>query len=118
MDFIKRNLINGIMVCIIIAGGNKVDYSLEKLIENFKKHEGYYKSKANKYNKHATRVEYIDPFLKLLGWDIENTKGVKPNRREVIPENYSRRGNRQDNTETLKVESKLFIKAKKISIYI
>src|SRR5699024_538847 len=116
MDFIKRNIINGIMVCIIIAGGNKVDYSLEKLIENFKKHEGYYKSKANKYNEHATRVEYIDPFLKLLGWDIENTKGVKPNRREVIPENYSSRGNRPDYTVTLSGVSKFFIEAKKPSV--
>ena len=91
---------------------------LNILVDNFERHKNFYSSNAENYNEHSTRVEYIDPLLKLLGWDVENINGVRPNRREVIPENYSNRGHRPDYTMTLSGVNKFFIEAKKPSVKI
>lgn len=57
-------------------------------------------------------IEYIDPFLKLLGWDVANEKGVAPQYREVVAENYSTRTDRPDYTMTLRGVHKFFTEAK------
>ncbi|SEI13427.1 Type I restriction-modification system, DNA methylase subunit [Halobacillus karajensis] len=93
-----------------------MSYSLQDLIRNFRKNEGHYISKREKYNEHSTRVDYIDPLLKLLGWDLENQNGLKPYQREVIPENYIKSGDRPDYTMTLGGVKKFFIEAKKPSV--
>lgn len=49
----------------------------------------FYKDTKNAYNEYSCRIEYIDRFLKLLGWDVANEKGLAPQYREVVAENYS-----------------------------
>jgi hypothetical protein len=93
-----------------------LEYTLEKLVDNFEKHIDIYKENRSKYNEHSTRIEYIDPLLELLGWDVKNQKGTAPGLREVIPENYSKQGSRPDYTFTVRGVKKFFIEAKKPSV--
>lgn len=90
-----------------------MDYTLENLVENFSANLSSYKDARSRYNEHSTRIEYIDPFLELLGWDVKNIKGIAPNLREVIPENYSKQGARPDYTFTVRGIKKFFLEAKK-----
>ena len=57
---------------------------LENLVRRFERNLHYYKDVKNAYNEHSTRIEYIDPLLELLGWDVANKKGLSPQYREVI----------------------------------
>ena len=60
--------------------------TIAELIEKFEEHhESYNKSD---YNKKLTLKDFIDPFFKALGWDINNEPGYAKSFREVI-----RRGN-------------------------
>lgn len=54
------------------------------LVERFKEHQIVYK-KAE-YNETQTRRDFIDPFFKALGWDIDNELGFAESYREVIHE--------------------------------
>ena len=42
--------------------------------------------KRAEYNETQTRRDFIDPFFKALGWDIDNTQGAAQSYREVIHE--------------------------------
>jgi type I restriction-modification system DNA methylase subunit len=63
------------------------EYAKEKisqLVERFEEqHESYKKAE---YNETLTRRDFIDPFFKALGWDIDNEKGYAESYREVIHE--------------------------------
>lgn len=89
---------------------------LEILIEKFKINLDYYHDNKKHYNEHSCRIEYIDPFLKLLGWDVSNEKALAPQYREVIAEDYSTESDRPDYSMTLKGVSKFFVEAKKPSV--
>lgn len=89
---------------------------LRLLVEKFDKNINYYKDHKNAYNEHQCRIEYIDPFLTLLGWDVSNEKGLPPQYREIIGENYSTQSDRPDYTLTLRGLSKMFVEAKKPAI--
>ena len=89
---------------------------LQILVNRFCGNVEFYKDATNAYNEHSCRVEYIDPLLKLLGWDVANQKGVAPQYREVIAENYSTRTDRPDYTITLRGVPKFFVEAKKPAI--
>lgn len=89
---------------------------LQALIDRFGANLGFYKDAKNAYNEHSCRIEYIDPFLKLLGWDVANKKGLAPQYREVIAENYSTRTDRPDYTITLRGVAKFFVEAKKPAV--
>lgn len=92
--------------------------NLQNLINHFNEHLEYYKDSKKGYNEHSCRTEYIDHFLRLLGWDITNTKGLAPQYREVLAENYSTKTDRPDYSMTLRGVTKFFIEAKKPSINI
>ena len=62
---------------------------LQNLVDRFQANLAFYKDTRNSYNEHSCRIEFIDPLLKLLGWDVANENGVAPQYREVIAENYS-----------------------------
>ena len=47
--------------------------SIQQLVKRFKEHRDYYRS--GKYNETQLRREFLDPFLKALGWDIDNEQG-------------------------------------------
>lgn len=57
---------------------------LQKLVEHFSDNESYYKS--SKYKEDELRQEFINPFFKALGWDMDNEQGFAPQYREVIHE--------------------------------
>lgn len=89
---------------------------LRRLVEQFRNNLPYYKDGKNNYNEHSCRIEYVDPLLKVLGWDVANEKGLAPQYREVIAENYSTKTDRPDYTVTLRGVAKFFIEAKKPSV--
>lgn len=47
---------------------------LQILIKQFSKNLQFYKNPKNAYDELSSRNEYIDPFLKLLGWGTEQTE--------------------------------------------
>jgi type I restriction-modification system DNA methylase subunit len=58
--------------------------AIEKLVERFAEHRKAYH--APDYNEAKTRQDFINPFFKALGWDIDNEKGASEAYREVIYE--------------------------------
>lgn len=89
---------------------------LQILVDRFHANIEFYKDRGNAYNEHSCRIEYIDPLLKILGWDIANEKGLAPQYREVIAENYSTHTDRPDYTVTLRGVPRFFIEAKKPAV--
>ncbi|MEZ5036153.1 MAG: TaqI-like C-terminal specificity domain-containing protein [Chitinophagales bacterium] len=57
---------------------------IARLVERFDEQKEFYK-KAD-YNETQTRRDFIDPFWKALGWDIDNENGYAESYREVIHE--------------------------------
>lgn len=57
---------------------------LKKLVDNFKEHIESYK--ASDYNEATLRIDYLNKFFKILGWDVDNNKNLPPSYREVITE--------------------------------
>jgi len=58
--------------------------SIENLVERFAEHRKEYH--LPEYNEQKTRQDFINPFFKALGWDIDNEKGASEAYREVIYE--------------------------------
>jgi hypothetical protein len=57
---------------------------IEKLVERFDEQKEFYRK--SDYNETRTRIDFIDPFFKALGWDIDNENGYAESYREVIHE--------------------------------
>ena len=89
---------------------------IRDLANRFQTNLAYYKDVKNNYNEHSCRIEYIDPLLKILGWDVANERGLAPQYREVIAENYSTPTDRPDYTMTLRGVAKFFLEAKKPAV--
>lgn len=94
---------------------SKID-ELRALVDRFDTFLPNYKESKIAYNEHSCRIEYIDPLLVLLGWDVANTKGLAPQYREVIAENYSTQTDRPDYSLTLRGVAKMFVEAKKPAV--
>lgn len=89
--------------------------SLHDLAHKFETGLDYYKS--GKYNEQECRLEFIDEFLEILGWDVRNSNNVEPEFREVKIENYTNENSeRPDYSMTLRGITKFFIEAKKPSV--
>ena len=98
-------------------------YSSEKeelrlIVEAFKKDYTIYKSLSANYNEQMTRQQYLDRFLRLLGWDISNPGNLSFNNREIVAEEYSNRYDRPDYTIRMNGSSLFYVEAKKVSISI
>ncbi len=92
---------------------------IAKLVERFGEHVEEYK--RNAYNEHQTRVDYINPFFKALGWDIDNRQGHAEAYREVIHEDKVKVGGATkapDYGFTLYGQRKFFVDAKKPAVNI
>jgi type I restriction-modification system DNA methylase subunit len=100
---------------MVIVSVDKINH-LKSLTDRLAGNLRYYKDSKQAYNEHSCRIEYIDPFLNILGWDVANTKGLQPQYREVIAENYSTKTDRPDYSLTLRGVTKLFVEAKKPSV--
>jgi len=57
---------------------------VKDLVERFEEQKDSYKS--GEYNETLTRRDFIDPFFKALGWDVDNSQGYAEAYREVIHE--------------------------------
>lgn len=57
---------------------------IEKLVERYSEHRKEYH--LPEYNEQKARQDFINPFFKALGWDIDNEKGDSEAYREVIYE--------------------------------
>ena len=97
----------------------KAYQKIKKLVGRFQEHVDEYK--RNNYNEHQTRVDFINPFFKALGWDMDNEQGFAEAYREVIHEDKVKVG---DSTKapdygfTLFGQRKFFVDAKKPAINI
>jgi type I restriction-modification system DNA methylase subunit len=89
---------------------------IKALTDKFMANLHYYKDSKQSYNEYSCRIEYIDPFLQILGWDVANVNGLPPHYREVIAENYSTKADRPDYSLTLRGVTKLFVEAKKPAV--
>jgi len=72
---------------------------LARLVEIFAKNLAAYKSAD--YDEASLRQEFLNPFFRALGWDIENKAGLIPQHREVEIESRTRIGGRQKRADYL-----------------
>jgi type I restriction-modification system DNA methylase subunit len=89
------------------------------LIERFEQQLDSYKSGA--YNEAQLRIEFLDPFFKLLGWDMDNTAGYAEAYKDVIHEDAIRIGDQSkapDYCFRIGGTRKFFLEAKKPSVFI
>ncbi len=89
------------------------------LVARFGEHIDAYKSGS--YNETQLRRDFLDPFFKLLGWDIDNTAGYDEAYRDVIHEDQVKIGSAvkaPDYGFRIGGTRKFFLEAKKPSIRI
>ena len=72
---------------------------LARLVETFGKNLTHYKSSG--YDEASVRNEFLNPFFRALGWDVENLAGHIPKHREVESESRPRIGGRQKRADHL-----------------
>jgi len=87
------------------------------LVERFRENEAAYKNPA--YNETQTRREFIDPFFKALGWDVDNERGYAPAYKDVIHEDAIKVGGMTkapDYCFRIGGQRKFFVEAKKPSV--
>jgi type I restriction-modification system DNA methylase subunit len=82
---------------------------LGKLVSKFDADRGHYLSKA--YPEAQAKIDFITPFFKALGWDVENEAGLPHDQREVIVERGETEG-RPDYNFRLAGQTKFFVEAK------
>ena len=82
---------------------------LKPLISKFEANKFHYLSKN--YLEEEVKIDFINPFFEVLGWDIRNTKGLSPFEREVVVEKGETEGRPDYNFRT-DGQTKFFIEAK------
>src|ERR1051325_8892165 len=90
-----------------------------ELIARFERNRDSYKSPH--YNETQLRREFLDPFFKALGWDIDNAAGYAEPYKDVIHEDQIRlagAAKAPDYSFRIGGARKFFLEAKKPSIYI
>ncbi len=89
------------------------------LVARFELHLDAYKS--GQYNETQLRRDFLDPFFKALGWDIDNSSGHAEAYRDVIHEDAVRVGDAvkaPDYSFRIGGQRKFFLEAKKPSVHI
>lgn len=93
---------------------------IAELVERFGEQVESYKKVD--YNETLTRRDFIDPFFKALGWDVDNEKGLAQSYREIIHEDKVKVGRAIKNPDySFRIsDSKrlFFVEAKKPSVLI
>jgi type I restriction-modification system DNA methylase subunit len=87
---------------------------LQSLISKFEKDKNYYLSKG--YLEAQVRIDFINPFFKALGWDIENKAQKPPHERDVIVELSPETTKRPDYNFRINGLTKFFVEAKPPSV--
>lgn len=91
--------------------------SVKRLVDNFATHLDHYTS--SNYNETEVRREFLDPFWKALGWDIDNERGYADAYKDVIHEDAIKIGGftkAPDYCFRIGGTRKFFLEAKKPSI--
>ncbi|MGC1292951.1 MAG: N-6 DNA methylase, partial [Candidatus Acidiferrales bacterium] len=84
--------------------------TVEKLIRRFDADKSHYLSKG--YSEAQARVDFISPFFKALGWDMENEEGLPHHAREVVVEAGEDTRGRPDYGFRVSGQTKFFVEAK------
>jgi type I restriction-modification system DNA methylase subunit len=90
-----------------------------QLVERFDANLPDYKH--SRYNETQTRQEFINPFFKALGWDMDNAQGLPEASKEVIHEanvNVGKATKSPDYCFRVGNIRKFFVEAKKPSVYV
>ena len=93
--------------------------AIRDLVDRFKLHEQAYKRSS--YNETQVRREFVDPFFKALGWDIDNEQGYAEAYKDVVHEDAMKVGGKTtapDYAFRVGGTRKFFLEAKKPSINI
>ncbi len=94
-----------------------VPQSILALVDRFQNDHHAYRS--NVYNETQVRREFVDPFFKALGWDIDNEGGVPVAQRHVIHEDSLKIGEATkapDYSFRIGGNRNFFVEAKKPSV--
>lgn len=97
----------------------KAPQEIIALVERFDQNLQAYQS--GKYNEMQLRREFIDPFFKALGWDVENISGYAEAYKDVIHEDAIKIGSANkapDYSFRIGGTRKFFVEAKKPSVNI
>jgi predicted type IV restriction endonuclease len=102
----------------IQAGGQvAVPDAVLELVERFSRNREQYLNSV--YNETQVRREFLDPFFKALGWDVDNAAGNAPQYREVIHEDAIKIGlatRAPDYSFRVGSQRKFFVEAKKPAV--
>lgn len=88
-----------------------------RLVEQFERNLDSYKS--GRYNEAQLRKEFLDPFFKALGWDMDNTAGLAEAYKDIVHEDAIRIGGAvkaPDYCFRIGGTRKFFLEAKKPSV--
>ncbi|MGH9431081.1 MAG: Eco57I restriction-modification methylase domain-containing protein, partial [Terriglobia bacterium] len=83
--------------------------SLSRLVKRFEADKVHYLSRD--YSEAQVRIDFITPFFKALGWDVENEAGSPHYQREVLVEQGETEG-RPDYNFRVGGQTKFFVEAK------
>jgi predicted type IV restriction endonuclease len=92
---------------------------ISELVNRFEEHKESYQN--SDYNETKTRRDFIDPFFKAIGWDIDNEQGLAEAYREVIHEDKLKIDDTTkapDYCFTIYGQKKFYVEAKKPSVEI
>ena len=95
----------------------KAPQEITNLVERFESNKESYKS--GHYNETQVRREFVDPFFKALGWDIDNEQGFAEAYKDVIHEDAIKVGGTTkapDYSFRIGGQRKFFLEAKKPSV--
>ncbi len=90
---------------------------IKELVDRFERNIESYKNSS--YKEEQIKQEFINPFFKALGWDVDNEKGAAPQYRDVIFEDSIKVGGgtkAPDYCFTLSGRKMFFVEAKKPSV--
>ena len=94
--------------------------AFQPLVDKFAADEAHYTSPSGGYKEADTRSEFIDPFLQALGWDVTNSAGVTPSKKDVVREESQEREDSANKIPdyTLRPSGvrRLYLEAKKPSV--
>ncbi|MGI6369957.1 MAG: Eco57I restriction-modification methylase domain-containing protein [Candidatus Kapaibacterium sp.] len=92
---------------------------LRELVEHFK--HNVKEKQIEKYDETDTRIEFINKFFKLLGWDVDNEKKRPIEERQVVSEDKVSISGKQKSPDYgfyIKGKLRFFVEAKKPSVNI
>lgn len=102
----------------VYGGMEEMKRRTAERVEQYTSHLSEYKSQA--YNETEVRVDFVNPFFKSLGWDVDNMAGLPQHLREVtheatvlVDENGQKRSKKPDYSFRVGTETLFYLETKK-----